>query len=162
VKKTAVVLTAVLTAGVAGCSSGVQPRPKLEGGVSATCMLSWTYESARSIPEYPSFAAAYKADMAEYGHQSTPGYVYEIMPVLEPVVRITVRSSVNVGGVEVVFYDNSGAEAHQNTQVAVNKVIAGGHSYTADTAVDVWGLSDPETGDTNVVSCAVAAWTRRG
>ena len=50
-----------------------------------------------------------------------------------------VRSSVNVGGVEVVFYDNSGAEAHQNTQVAVNNVIAGGHNYTADTAVDVWG-----------------------
>jgi hypothetical protein len=81
-------------------------------------MLSWTYKSAHGIPGYPSFAAAYKADMAEYGHPSTPGYVYEIMPLLEPVVRITARSSVNVGSVEVVFSDKSGAEAHRNTQIA--------------------------------------------
>jgi len=100
--------------------------------------------------------------MAEYGHPSTPGYEYDIMPVLEPTVTITARSSVSVASIEVVFYDKSGAEAYPSAQVAVNEVVTGGHSYTTDTADDVWGLSDPVTGDTSVASCAVAAWTPRG
>jgi hypothetical protein len=161
-KMAAVALTALLAVGVAACSSGAQPRSRLAGGVSATCTLFWTYQSAHGIPEYPSYAAAYQADTAEYRHPSTPGYVYQIMPELEPMVRITARSSVNVRGVEVVFYDKSGAETNHSTQVEVNEVVTGGHSYTADTAADVWGLSDPETGDTNVASCEVASWTRRG
>jgi hypothetical protein len=162
VKKAAAALTAVLAVGVTACSSGAPPRPGLGGGVSATCKLFWTYQSARGIPEYPSFAAAYKADMAEYGHPSTPGYVYDIMPVLEPALRITARSRVNIGSIEVVFYDNSGDETGHSYQLAVNEILTGGQSYTPDTASEVGGLSDPETGDTNVASCAVAAWTRRG
>lgn len=78
------------------------------------------------------------------------------------VAAITARSSVDVGSVNVAFYGKSGAQAYPSTQVAVNRVVTGGHGYTADTAADVWGLSDPETGDANVVSCAVVSWTRRG
>ena len=97
--------------------------------------------------------------MAEYGHPATPGYVYDIMPYLEPTVRITARSSVNIGSVEVAFYDNSGDETGHRAQFTVNKSLARGQNYTA---AELWGVSDPETGRTNVASCAVAAWTRRG
>jgi hypothetical protein len=100
--------------------------------------------------------------MAEYGHPATPGYVYDIMPYLEPTVRITARSSVDIGSIEVVFYHKSGAETSWSRHIAVNQVLRGGQGYTPDTAVLGWALSDPETGDTSVASCAVAAWTRRG
>jgi hypothetical protein len=157
-KIAAAALTAVLAAAVAACSSGAPPRPRLAGGVSATCKLFWTYQSAHGIPQYPSFAAAYKADLAEY--RQPPGSLYQIMPVLQPMVRITARSTVNIGSIKVVFYDNSGDETGHSTQLAVNKILKAGHSYTA---VAWSGLSDPGSGsgDTNVASCAVAAWTRR-
>ncbi len=119
-KTAAAALTAVLATGVAACSSGVPPRPALGGGVSATCRLFWTYQSVGGIPDYPSFAAAYQADMAEYGHPSAPGYAYDIMPVLEPAVRITARARVNIGSIEVVFYDRSGDQTGRSYQLAVN------------------------------------------
>ncbi len=161
-KTAAAALTAVLATGIAACSSGVPPRPALGGGVSATCRLFWTYQSVGGIPDYPSFAAAYQADMAEYGHPSAPGYAYDIMPVLEPAVRITARARVNIGSIEVVFYDHSGDQTGRSYQLAVNEVLTAGQSYAPGTASEVGGLSDPETGDTNVTSCAVAAWMPRG
>lgn len=164
-KKVAVVaLTAVLVVGVTACSSGLRSRPRLGGGVSGTCTLFWTYRSAHGVPEYSSFASAYKADMAKYAKQHPAANPFQnpYWPVLEPKVKITGTSSVNIGSIEVAFYDNSGNETNHRTWVGVHKVLTGGQSYIPDAAADVPLLSDPQTGDTKVASCAVAAWTRRG
>lgn len=155
---------AVLVVGVTACSSGLRPTPRLGGGISGTCKLFWTYRSAHGVPEYSSFAAAYKADMAEYAKQHPEAHPFQNpdWPVLEPMVKITATSSVNIGSIEVSFYDNSGDETNHRTWIGVNQLLTGGQSYSPDAAADVPLLSDPETGDTNVASCAVAAWTRRG
>lgn len=158
-KTVSVAVTALLVAVVAACSSGSPPIPRLGGGVAATCKLFWTYQSTHDVPVYRSFTAAYKADMAEY--RQPQGTLYRIMPVLEPTVRITAASTVDIGNVEVAFYDGSGDETGHRAQLAVNKSLARGQSYSAADTAEAWGLSDPETGHTSVTSCAAAAWTRR-
>jgi len=60
----------------------------------------------------------------------------------------------------VAFYDSSEDETNHRVTFAVHKTPEPGQSYSTDdynTAVDSGvGLSDPETGNTTVVSCAIA------
>src|SRR5262249_44835940 len=139
-------------------SPGAPSAPRLGSSVSATCKLIWTYQSVHGVRQYPSYAAAYKADIAEYRQPPVPS-LDEILPTLKPMVGITARSSVSIGSIEVAFYDKSGDETGHRAQFAVNKRLARDQGYTA---IGAWGVSDPPTGETNVASCAVVGWAPRG
>ena len=155
-KAAAVALTVALATGVTACSARPKPKPSLGGGVQATCTLFWTYQSRHGIPRYPSYAAAYKADMIEYGHPTTPGQVHDIMPDQEGLIRVTARSAVNIKTIEVAFYDKRGVETNHRFPIDVNKVLTAGLSYTVVPSTVTWGLS-AITGETNASSCEVVA-----
>jgi hypothetical protein len=165
VKKVAsVALAAAVLAATASACDSSHGESTLADGLRGLCTLFWTYPSAHGIPVYSSYDAAHKALTTEYARQyqhDGPG-LFPYAAGLMPRMKVTARSTVRVATIEVAFYDGWGDETNHRVTFAVHKTLEPGQSYSTDdynTAADVVSLSVPETGDTNVASCAVVNWT---